>query len=332
MKNTGLLIGTGVIMLATSGCSLYGMVGDAVGSYAVDEMVPYVLSTSDLDMACEDGRSIGNLLMSFGRVTEAPHQAAVVTYLAAGMCAEFESQASQLNHIRALKAGAATVANDHRIEQKRAHVRAATRFLKSYQEMRVAYPGDLCALENREDQLLSLLGLAAGVQALLHDRSASGAVGVDMGILVTVARESECFNSAKWWGVPQALRSVIYLSVPGSGPEGEDGWELLDAAVKQGDQAGVRLARALLVEAAHALGQGPALKEVIRGHVNVAKGKQILNEGRLLDAYANRKVEHMSDIIWMEETGYRTPLGQLGNFLEQPVVDDSDDLFDGLDG
>ena len=55
-----------ITSLGLSGCSsVYGLTGDVLSSYAVEHMAPYVLSSEDMYMACEDGRSIGNLLMSF---------------------------------------------------------------------------------------------------------------------------------------------------------------------------------------------------------------------------------------------------------------------------
>ena len=38
---------------------IYGTTGDIISNYAVEHMGPYVLGSSDIQMACEDGRSIG---------------------------------------------------------------------------------------------------------------------------------------------------------------------------------------------------------------------------------------------------------------------------------
>ena len=55
-------------------------------------------------------------------------------------------------------------------------------------------------------------------------------------------------------GSPPSLRSAIWTSVPGSAPKGVDLWVELDKAVKQGDARGVRLARAIQIQALYGAG------------------------------------------------------------------------------
>lgn len=320
-----------------SGCSgfIYGTTGDIISDYAVEHMGPYVLASGDIQMACEDGRSIGNLLMSFERVTDAPHKAAVTALVSAGMCAEFEAYEFELQHFLHLKAGRVAEATDARILQKRAHALAAARNYKAYQRLIAAYGamGERCPDLEEGEEILYLMGLSAGLQALLHDRAAGGMVGVDMGIPSQVGRAAECLDNEKWWGLPGAVRGAIFASIPGSGPEGLDPWKLLADSAALGDAGGVRMARALYIRAASSAGKADMNRELIAQTVVSQKAISSPENGVLLDAYATVMVRHFSDLIWMETKGHRTPSGQLGMFWEEDAEPDgdSDDFLDGLE-
>lgn len=320
-----------------TGCSgfIYGTTGDVISDYAVEHMGPYVLGTGDIQMACEDGRSVGNLLMSFERVTDAPNKAALTALVSAGMCAEFDAYEYELQHLLHLKKGRVAEATDARIQQKRAHALAASRNIRGYERLVAAYgrPGVSCPeLEEGED-ILYLMGLSAGLQALLHDRAAGGVVGVDMGIPAQVVRAAECFDNQRFWGLPGAVRGAIFASIPGTGPEGTDPWQLLEESAAMGDAGGVRMARALYIRAASSAGKAEINPELIAQAVVSQKAVSAPSDGVLLDAYATVMIRHFSDVIWMEGKGHRTPSGELGTFWQEEVADDgeSDDLLDGLE-
>ncbi|MEC9465388.1 MAG: hypothetical protein VX834_06370 [Myxococcota bacterium] len=325
-----------ITSLGLSGCStLYGVTGDVLSNYAVDHMAPYVLASEDIYMACEDGRSIGNLLMSFERVTDAPDKAAIMALVSAGMCGEFAAYEAELAHVRHLNAGRVGDATDARILQQRLSARAASRFARAYERLVAAYgePGDSCPELSESDEVLYLLGLSGGMLGLLFDRTANGVVGVDMGIPAKVLRASECLDDQRWYGIPGALKGALYTSIPGSAPEGVDPWKLLDDAATKGEQTGVRLARALQIKAAIGAGKTERNREYITSHF-VSLGKTSAPErGRLLDLYATTMIQHFSDVIWVEDTGHRTPLGQSGTFWKEPEADsgEDDDLLDGLE-
>ncbi len=74
------------IALALLGCgdTMHALTGDTMGEFAVHHMTPYLMGTSDLDMGCETGVSLVSMLLAYGRVTDAPHQAAIASLVSAG--------------------------------------------------------------------------------------------------------------------------------------------------------------------------------------------------------------------------------------------------------
>ena len=51
----------------------------------------------------------------------------------------------------------------------------------------------------------------------------------------------------------------------------------------------------------------------------------------LLDQLAYGQIKALSDRIWTEKAGHRTPIGEFGTFGEDETEEDADDLLD-LDG
>ena len=327
------------IILGTfgTGCSgfIYGTTGDIISDYAVEHMGPYVLGSSDIQMACEDGRSIGNLLMSFERVTDAPNKAAVTAMVSAAMCAEFDAYEYELQHMLHLKAARVAEATDSRILQKRAHELAARRNARAYQRLAAAFgtPGEGCPEFDEGEEILYLMGLSAGLQAALHDKASGGMVGVDMGIPAQVIRATECLDTNVYWGLPGAIRGAIYASIPATAPQGFDPWQLLEESAAIGDAGGVRMARALYIRVASSAGKSEKNPELIGQAVVSQAAVSAPANGGLLDAYATVMVRHFSDLIWMDGKGHRTPAGMLGSFWEEDAEEDgdSDDLLDGLE-
>ncbi|MBN1947419.1 MAG: hypothetical protein JW797_17240 [Bradymonadales bacterium] len=322
------------ILLAT-GCHGYmqTQTGNLMSSYAVEHMVPDMMASDDLNMACEAGVSMGGFLMSFARVTDPPQRAGLVTMLAAGMCAEAEAWEADLRQIRAVRDGRAFEARDARIAEQRAHALAAERFLASYLQLEGAFgtPSEMCPELEPEDELFYFLGLAAGLLAVVHDRAAEGAAQVPMDIPQQVARAAACLDNDRWWGGPLALQASIWATVPGASSEGDDPWSSLEAATAIGDAHGVRLARAFQVQILEASGQESQVREAIAAHAASCAVLPSHPDWQLLDSYATRMILHISDRAWTQDRGHRTPLGALGTFWQPPVeVEQYDDLFDDL--
>lgn len=324
-------------VLMATGCQGFfqKQTGNIMGGYAAEHMVPYMMGSGDLAMACETGVSMGAFLMSFERVTDPPNKAALVTLLAAGMCAEADAWEAELTQLRAVRDGQSSDARDARIAEQRLHEVAAQRFYAAYLQADTYFEGlgGTCPELEPDEEILYMLGLSSGMLALVHDRSAGGVAGVPMNIPLTVARGAECLDSDRWWGGPLALKASVWAMVPGASPDGTDPWTTLESAAATGEAAGVRLARAFQVQILDATGHDEELRGAIAAHGESLANTQGDPEWELLDGYATRMILHISDTVWTTERGHRTPFGELGTFYEAPAsiqTDGYDDLFEDL--
>jgi hypothetical protein len=321
-------------LAAGAGCEgfMQRQTGSIMGGYAAEHMVPYMMASSDLAMACETGVSMGAFLMSFERITDPPEKAALVTLLAAGMCAEDAAWEADLHQLRAVRDGRASEALDARLLEQRHHAVAAQRFYAAYGQLESAFgsPGGRCPELEREDELFYLLGLSAGMLAVIHDRKAEGVAEVPMDIPVRVSRAAACLDGERWWGAPLALQASVWAMVPGASPEGSDPWAVLTEATRLGEADGVRLARAFQVQILEATGREGEVREAITAHA-ASSSRPTDPDWRLLDSYATRMILHVSDRLWTAERGHRTPLGALGTFGPAQAEERPDDaLFDDL--
>jgi hypothetical protein len=306
-----------LLAFAVSGCSLEKMTGDTLSTYAANHMVPYMMASDDVNVACETGAAMGSFLMSFERVTTPPDRAALVTQLAAGMCAEAHGWESELRRLRAAHDGRAAEAQDALSEEKQAHALAAHRFYDAYRRVG-AFSGPVgqgkCPNLSEDDQLFYILGLSAGVLAVMHDKAADGSAGVPTDIPAAVTRASECVVSYRWWGVPGALQAAIWVAAPPLKPAEKDPWATLTDAVNAGESAKVRLSAAFEVQADVTAGRRDEAKKAIAAFAAAEQASAPDPKWRLLDAYGASMILHESDKIWTEDTGHRTPFGQLGTF------------------
>ena len=324
-----------VLVTSAMGCTgfFHKKTGDIMSSYAGDHMVPYMMGSGDLSMACETGVSMGAFLMSFERVTDPPRKAALVTLLSAGMCAEADAWEEDLRQLRAVRDGNSSDARDARITEQRAHGLAAERFFAAYGQI-VAYfgtPGEECPTFEEDEELLYLLGLSAGMLALVHDRASEGAAGVPMDLPLQVSRAAACLDNDRWWGGPLALEAAVWAMVPGAAPEGSDPWDALALAADIGETAGVRFARAFQVQILDSTGRTDEVRAAIAAHAASLETTPSDPDWELLDSYATRMILHISDRAWTTDRGHRTPFGALGTFYQPPPeVEEYDDLFDDL--
>lgn len=316
-----------VVAMATTNCkgTLYGITGDLLVGYTSDHLLPFALQSDDPDRACHLGVGLGNFINSFERVTDSPDKTAVFVFSTAAVCAEDAANEQELRRIRAVRAGNAEDANDARFAAQHHHLLAAKRQFEAYTRMTMAFAQDkeetnACpTLEDEFDQLVFLLGNLAGVQAVQHDRKGEGLAGVPMDIPRRVSDALNCIDNDKWWGVPKALQAAIWLSIPGSAPEGTgDPWVQLDNALPMGESAGVRLVFAVDAQAALAAGNTDRVRTTIRRFAELDPGR-VSQQWRLLDAMAQTQVRSISDLLWTEATGHRTPLSALGNFWDDPT-------------
>lgn len=307
-------------LLVLQGCGMiYKTTGDILIHYGRDEMLPYVMADDDIEMACALGESMTPLLMSFEAVGSDPDKLAVLQYVSAGSCAEAIALDEELRYLRAIKQGNVTEAQDARIAQKRWAALAAKRQHEAYrraiQEFGEMEQGECPKLKKDFDQLVWMVGMIAGTQALMNDGTSGGQVGVPRDIAAKVGRGAGCLENSKWWGVPRGVRGAIWNILPPLAPENAEPWKELDRAQQIGFEQGVRLGSALYAMSAFSKGDNQRLRQAIRAFANYDESK-LNNDYRLLDAMANSIIVGLSDRMWTEATGKRTPVGGLGTFWD----------------
>ena len=315
--------------LGVNGCSIHALTGGMLNDYTVHHVTPYLMTTDDIDMACETGVSLGSQLMSYARVTDAPDEAGVTTLASAASCSEFRVWDAELRQIRATQAGNVREAMDARIEEKRHRLSAARRMMRSYGYLVAEYgePGGTCPeFEEDEDEIAWLVGLLTASAAVQHDRATGGLIGVPLDVPVKAARGMECLDNDKWWGGPMALRAAVWLGVPGATPEGEDPWARLAEARAIGAEAGMRIAHAVSAQAAWSAGKMDIVQDVIREMAASREQTPPPARFQLVDVTALAQAEAMSDKIWTKATGHRTPGDATSN-----DSDEEDLLLDALD-
>ena len=324
-------IGLLVAVFALSGCSVQKMAGDAVLEYTKTEAIPYLMSQGDLASACTMGQGLGPVVASLSQIELSPEEVGIGTMMAAGMCAEMDQREAELEKMRALHENRTPAAQDALIREKMGHHLAAARMYTAYENSIKTY-GDLSEgcreYDSETEELLSLLGIASGALALLHDFNSEKVVGIPLDVPVKIEKAAQCFSDDKWWGMPTALRASIWLSIPGSGPEGVDPLTAMEDAARKGDKQGVGLARAMLAMMATNVGNDEVK---CRALANVSQDGMNNAHYALLNAYAFQMMMHQSDMVWTRVQGYRAPYMTIGCPMTSltPAISD-DDLDDIL--
>ncbi len=326
--------------LLLSGCGavnnmIYKTTGDVMKGFSRNHTVPYLMESDDLAMGCSMSEATAPLLMSFGRVTSEPDQLAVMLYLSSGSCAEEQAREHELAGLAAIYAMDGTAAEDAFIRQKRAHTLAARRYLKSWQHHNSHYGNpdetECPDFDDDMDEFMYMAGLLSGLQALNAQIQATSSVGVPFNTGSVVGRATQCLDNKKWWGAPMGLRATVWAMIPGTQPQGEDAFERLAIAAGQGEEAGVRLGHVFQAIAAMNKNDEALVKSVIRDHAESLEANPANEEWRFVDAMATNMLVAISDRLWVENTGHRTPIGQFGAFWDdqrEPVETmDLDDLL-----
>jgi len=334
------LVAACVASVALSGCGvvnnmIYKTTGDVMQGFSRNHTVPFLMESDDLAMGCAMSEATAPLLMSFGRVTSEPDQLAVMLYLSAGGCADEQAREHELAALAAMHAMNGNAAQDAMIRQKRAHALAAERYFKGWQHHNAHYgnpaDGECPDFDDDMDEFIYMAGLLSGLQALNAQIQSTSSIGVPANIGSIVARATSCLENDKWWGAPMALRATVWAMIPGAQPEGEDAFERLEIADAQGEAAGVRLPHVFHAIAALNKGDEAMVREVIRDHAESIEQTPANEEWRFVDAMATNMIVAVSDRLWVENTGHRTPLGQLGTFWDDPQEEvetmDLDDLL-----
>ncbi|WP_204355894.1 hypothetical protein [Marinobacter bohaiensis] len=322
------ILATGGLIVSLAGCGtmnnmLYSTTGDVMQGFSREHTMPYLLHTGDLDMACSMSESVQPLLMSFGRVTDDPDQLAVMLNLQAAGCAEDRARSAELASIGALRARQPDQAQDAQIQQKRYYALAAERYFQGWKHFKAHYgepgTGECPDFDEDLDEFIYLAGLLSGLQALNAEIQSTVPVGVPRNVGSVVARASGCLDNDKWWGAPMALRATVWAMIPGTEPQGENAFERLAASDAIGEADAVRISHVFHALAAWNQGDMAQVRAVIRRHAEAINSQPADPEWVLVDRIATRNILALSDKLWMENTGHRTPVGGLGTFWNDPA-------------
>lgn len=322
--------------LIFAGCQslLYKPTGNVLVHYSQDEAVPYTLAVNDPALGCALGEAFSPFLLSFERTSVDVDRVGILMNTLSGYCAQAKAWDEELRQLRALKKQDSATAKDALTAQKRFLGLAAKRQYNGYLRLVTAFgePGQFCPdFISDTDEFYYLIGLVNGLQAAQNNIAANQTADVPMSVVNKVARGAACLQSDKWWGVPEAMQAVVWSMLPGSAPENADPIASLRTASQLGLKQGVRLSHVFEAEVYNAASDRNGIKSVITEHANALKEQPADARLKLMDGIAFMYIQFLSDRIWTEDTGHRTPHGQFGRFwqpekLPEEVLD-IDDLI-----
>lgn len=325
-----------------AGCSanpIYTTTGVVLSNYSEGEATPYVMQMSDAEMACALGEGVDPLLYSFSRVTEAPESTGSLLMLLAANCSEYRAWEAELAYLRADYKGDVPTAKDAREKAKRLNAETAERRYVSFQRAMAAYEFDPGAEElecpflfTDQEELTFLLGLLTGMQAIVNDANSGARAGVPRNIAPQAERAVACVDNDKWGGLPNAIRSLVWLLLPDTRPDlSPDPWEVLEDSSRLGVEAGIRASMAVEAVAAETFGRPEVLEDVVARFAEADETIEVWEEFRLVDEVARDVIRFSSDKVWAANYGHRTPqsyFGRLSPERDREEVETMD--LDGL--
>lgn len=317
------LLAAALVLLA--GCSPYRIGGDIAMHFATQVALPNALTHDDFRIGCRAAEGLGAPTISLEGVGTDVDRVAILLLLGGGVCHEFRAAEHELAFLRAMRAQDPVAAQDARIAQKRLHAQAAhreyaawRRFVSHY-ELQLERAQVQCPrLRDQADELVFLVGLLSGVQAVMNDAQSGQAINVPRDIAAQVMHLSTCVDSARWWDLPLALRATVWHVVPMLAPDNVDPLQQIIDIARRGEQDGMRLGYVVWALATTNGGDLAASKTAMREFAAVTARYTPNHEYRMLDAIAGDIVLLLSDRIWTEQTGHRTPMGALGTFPDDP--------------
>mgnify|MGYP000033795925 FL=1 len=320
-----------VASLTLTGCSslVYKVAGDTTATFGQDVMMPYLMTTDDTGIACVAGESMTPLMLSFSKYTTSIDQLAVLTHMVGGTCADSLANEANLEYLRLANDRRISAAKDARIRSKRFHALAAKRQYKAYKALVRSFGeiGEECpSFSSEQEQFVWIIGTATALQAVLSDTLGGMEAGVPKTIAPKAMRAAACLNTPEgnrlWWGLPKAIHAVLSTVLPGAGIEGVDPWKEMKKAARIGEDEGVRMSQALMALAANNASKTALVKDTIRAHAHSLKNIASNREFNLVDIMATDMITALSDALWTEATGHRTPHGGLGTFWDDVDEDD----------
>ncbi len=305
-----------------SGCThnmMRDMAGAGMVSFGNDYITPWFMASEDTDVMCAMGEGMGAMTFPLAPATDT--MVPMLT-LASGMCADERSKEEELRYIRAMRKNDTEGAQDARTMQKRWAEVAARRQYFGYQATirHFGEPGDECPeFEDRNEEMSYLFGLLGGLQAFQTDLANGGTAGVPLDVMPKVFRGLECVNSEEFWGIPTAVKaaaSIMKSNIGGDKAELASSLEILTKASEAGKAKGVRMVQLMEATVYTTLGDAEKTKAVIRDHVASKKQTPADPQLKLLDEMATRGIKLISDKMWTQATGQRTPYNALGTFWD----------------
>ena len=324
-----------ILLLVSAMTLAMNNTGKILVGFIEDYAVPYVLKTDDVEMGCVMAEALTLLIPSLDQINASPYKLAVMFDFLSGSCAEFKAREEELRYIRAIYVKNVPEAQDARILQKRFLTLAARRQLKGYHNFELAFadmPGSECPdFTSWNDEFYWLVGLMDGLQAVLNDLGSEGSAKVPLDISLKVGRGASCLDNKRWWGLPNAIQAAIWVSFPAHKPAGSKVLQMLDQAVMTGLEQGMRIAQVIAARIHIGLGNTERVKDIIRRNVQTRNSISANPDFLFLDQVASMQLQAISDCMWTESTGKRTPVGGLGTFWDDPenrveVIDISDIL------
>ncbi len=323
------------IAFLLNACTLaYKSTGKIMLGYAEDQGIPYVLASDDATLGCDMATAFTPFLLSFSQVAESPDHLAVLLYMMAGNCSEIQAWEQELRYLRAVHAKNSSEAQDARIAQQRFIQQAAFRQMTGYRHLIVAIiePGTKCPdFSSEKDEFYWLIGLLDGLQAVINDIASGGHANVPLDIAAKVARGADCLDNQKWWGVPDAIKAAVWATLPGSEDDDKRPLQILEQAIQIGLNQGVAISQVMAAQVYLGLGDIRRVKKIIHEFVQAKKAFSANNKYKLLNQIALMQMRAISDRLWTEATGKRTPMAKLGTFWDdtyEPVeMIDIDDLL-----
>lgn len=325
------LIAAATSALTLGGCALIeSNVSGTTLSILEDGFTPPTLQMSDVEMVCNFSAVNTPLVGAARNFYGDPSLMETVLLSSAGVCSENAALAEELRYLRASKERRSDEAIDARVAQKRILATAAERQYTAYFRMKTKMEqkyfikyGSSCPRFKRDfDELVYMLGSVAGLQAMQNDIAAQQTVGVPTDTAPVVEKAMNCLDNNKWWGVPRAAQAVVWSIIPGAS-DGKDVDGTFNASMALGERNGVRLPHVMAAVAAQSADNKDKLRAVIKRFTSVQNFKPN-TQYRLLDAIALSQITNMSDRMWTQQTGTRTPIMGLGKFWDDKAGSDID--------
>ncbi len=325
-RMTRLLTASAVALstLTMGGCALLESATSGVTLNILEEgFTPPALQMGDVDMGCTFATANGPLVGAARNFYGDPSLMETVLLQSASVCSDARAIEEELRYMRASREKRSDEAQDARIGQKRLMATSAHRQYAAFDRMKTKLEqkyffkyGSTCPKFKRDfDEMVYLLGTVAGLQAMQNDMAAQQVVGVPTDIAPQAEFAMTCLNNAKWWGAPEALRAAIWSIIPG-GSEGKDVKGTFDKNMAIGERSGIRLAHVMAALAAQSTDDTATVRTTIKRFANVENFK-VNAQYRLVDAIAEAQMVNISDRMWTQNTGSRTPISGLGKFWDE---------------